>query len=197
MFEKYLQYIEITKIANIARRYFVMNAFDGALTMLGVIVGAYMSGLKDPTIIISAGVAGSLAMGISGFSGAFMTERAERKRELKKLEQSMLTKLDDTVLGEASRFASILTALVDGISPALAAMIILSPFMALRLDLLGVDLAFGMSLALAGIILFLLGAYLAKISYERVFVYGALMVFVGVITVVLSIAVAKFFGATA
>ncbi|MFH0860467.1 MAG: VIT1/CCC1 transporter family protein [Candidatus Altiarchaeota archaeon] len=194
MFEKYSTYARISKISHIARRYFIMNAFDGALTMLGVIVGAFISGLKDPMIIVSAGIAGSVAMGISGFTGAFMTERAERMRELRKLERKMLSKLDNTVHGEASRFAAIVTALVDGISPALAAIIILSPFIAVNLGFMGLDAAFRVSLAISALILFSLGAFLARISYENVLVYGVTMLMVGLLTVAASFIIARFFG---
>ena len=76
--KRWKKYSEISDVGPITRRYFVMNAFDGALTMLGVIFGAYVSGVLKPMIIISAGIAGSIAMGVSGMSGAYMTEKAER-----------------------------------------------------------------------------------------------------------------------
>jgi len=64
--KKWKQYSEISGVGDISRRYFVMNAFDGALTMLGVVIGAAVSGyLENSTIIISAGIAGSIAMGAS------------------------------------------------------------------------------------------------------------------------------------
>ncbi len=53
-------YVRVTKIA---RRYFVMNAFDGALTMLGILVGAYLSGNASTTLVITAGIGASIAMG--------------------------------------------------------------------------------------------------------------------------------------
>ena len=37
------EYIKISNVGEISRRYFVMNAFDGALTMLGVIIGAHIA----------------------------------------------------------------------------------------------------------------------------------------------------------
>lgn len=189
----YKEYMEISGMSSIARRYFVMNAFDGALTMLGIIIGAYLSGHPDVRVIVGAGVAASVAMGISGVSGAYMTERAERARELKKLERSMLTKLDETVHGGASRFAAVATALVDGISPTLSAMIILSPFLALKLGVVTQTTAFIASLAITGIVLFLLGAYLARISDESLPKYGILMLLIGVVTGIVSMGVAMFF----
>lgn len=56
-----------------------MNAFDGALTMLGVVIGAYVVGVLKPINIISAGIAGSIAMGTSGMIGTYMAEKAMLK----------------------------------------------------------------------------------------------------------------------
>ena len=82
--KRWKQYSKISDVGQITRRYFVMNAFDGALTMLGVVIGAYVSGIiEQSTVIISAGIAGSVAMGVSGVSGAYMTEKAERTKKLK------------------------------------------------------------------------------------------------------------------
>ncbi|MCJ2532983.1 MAG: hypothetical protein LN411_03550 [Candidatus Thermoplasmatota archaeon] len=39
----------LTKSASIARRYFVIGAFDGALTVLGVIIGAYCGRGERPS----------------------------------------------------------------------------------------------------------------------------------------------------
>ena len=38
---------QITRSDLIARRYFVVNGFDGGLTMLGLLVGFYVSEMSD------------------------------------------------------------------------------------------------------------------------------------------------------
>jgi predicted membrane protein (TIGR00267 family) len=186
---EFRRYIRVTRLDEIARRYFVMNAFDGALTMLGILVGAYISGSQDVRVILSAGVGACIAMGMSGFAGAYMTEKAERIRKLKELEDAMLLDLDDTVYGKASRFASVFTALVDGLSPALAALLILSPFLLIKYGLVDYVSAYFMSTAVAGVTLFALGGYLAKISDESMLKYGLHMVVVGLVTAVVIFAV--------
>jgi len=40
-------YSDITNVGPIVRRYFVIGAFDGALTILGVIIGAYAGGAGE------------------------------------------------------------------------------------------------------------------------------------------------------
>lgn len=186
--KKWKRYHEISNAGPITRRYFVMNAFDGALTMLGVVIGAAISGnLENSNIIISAGIAGSIAMGASGLSGAYMTEKAERTRKLKKLERAMLADMKDGLHDKSNRFATIFASLVDGVSPAIAAMAVVSPFFLSNFGLITPNMAFWGCIILTLIVLTMLGAYLARISDESLIIYGLLMLFVGVITAFLCI----------
>ena len=185
LLERWKRYYQISEVGDITRRYFVMNAFDGALTMLGVIIGAFMAGIFNPMPIISAGVAGSIAMGASGISGAYMTEKAERTKKLKELEKAMLIDLTNGLHYKSHRFASIFAAIVDGFSPALAAMLVVSPFILVRFGLFNTITAFYVSIILTMISLLLLGLYLAKISDESMIKYGLQMLLVGFITAIL------------
>ena len=185
--ERWRRYHKISGVGNIARRYFVMNAFDGALTMLGVVIGAYVSGVLDSMMIITAGIAGSIAMGTSGMSGAYMTEKAERTKKLKELERAMLTDMKDGLHDKSHRFASVFAAIVDGVSPAVAAMAVITPFFASRLGIITVETAFFSCIGLTLLVLLLLGIYLAKISDESMIRYGIQMLFVGLITAFLCI----------
>jgi predicted membrane protein (TIGR00267 family) len=183
--KRWKRYYQISEVGDISRRYFVMNAFDGALTMLGVIIGAYMAGILNPMPIISAGVAGSIAMGTSGISGAYMTEKAERAKKLKELEKAMLTDLTNGLHYKSHRFATIFAAIVDGFSPALAAMLVVSPFILVNFGLFSTMIAFYSSIFLTLLSLLLLGLYLAKISDESMIKYGLQMLLVGFVTAVL------------
>jgi len=183
--KRWKRYHQISEVGDISRRYFVMNAFDGALTMLGVIIGAYMAGILNPMPIISAGVAGSIAMGTSGISGAYMTEKAERTKKLKELEKAMLTDLTNGLHYKSHRFATIFAAIVDGFSPAMAAMLVVSPFILVNFGLFSTMIAFYSSIILTLVSLLLLGLYLAKISDESMIKYGLQMLIVGFVTAVL------------
>ncbi|UCF50640.1 MAG: VIT1/CCC1 transporter family protein [Thermoplasmatales archaeon] len=180
--KRWKKYSEISGVSSITRRYFVMNAFDGALTMLGVVIGAYVSGVLTPITIISAGLAGSIAMGTSGISGAYMTEKAERTKKLKGLERAMLKDMKNDLHGKSHRFATIYAAIVDGVSPAVAAMLVISPFFLVNLEIISSELAFISSIAITLLVLSLLGVYLARISDESMIKYGIQMLLVGIIT---------------
>lgn len=193
--KKWKQYSEISDVGSITRRYFVMNAFDGALTMLGVVIGAYVSGvINQPTVIISAGIAGSIAMGASGVSGAYMTEKAERKKKIKDLEKAMLTDMKNGLHDKSHKFATIFAAIVDGVSPALAAMAVVSPFFIVNSGIISAELAFFACITITLIVLCLLGVYLAKISDESMIKYGIQMLSVGLITAFLCIVTSLLLG---
>ncbi|MCK4434143.1 VIT1/CCC1 transporter family protein, partial [Candidatus Bathyarchaeota archaeon] len=82
LLDKINRYIRISEIAPISRRYFIMNAFDGATTILGIVVGAYVAEITSESLVILSGLGATLAMGLSGFAGAYMTEEAEREKKI-------------------------------------------------------------------------------------------------------------------
>jgi predicted membrane protein (TIGR00267 family) len=177
---KFRTYLQVSQAYKIARRLFVMNAFDGILTIMGVVIGAHFSGLTNPDIVIKAGVGGSIALGISGMSSAYLAERAERRRDLKKLESAMLIDLKKSQFARASEFAIIVVALVNGISPAMGAILVIPYLFVPRID---IEAAFMASLGLGLGCLFVLGLFLAKISHERMITSGIRLILVGLLTI--------------
>jgi predicted membrane protein (TIGR00267 family) len=178
-------YSRIANLGEIARRYFAMNAFDGALTMIGVLMGNYTAGVDSPRIVVSTGLATSVAMGISGLWGAYLTEAAERKREIVEMSQQVLVDLNDTRIGRASRFAVAIVAIVDGLSPALAALLILIPFFLVGL-FNQIQWVYFTSLGMALVSLFGLGIFLGYVSRQNIFLYGLRTVIAGVISIAIS-----------
>ncbi|HDI01279.1 MAG TPA: hypothetical protein ENF78_02500 [Candidatus Bathyarchaeota archaeon] len=176
------------QVDEIARRYLVMNAFDGALAILSVVVSAYFAvGVQDPRFIVAVGLANCLAMGISGFTGTFMTERAERLRRLKELESLLLTDLEDTDLEKASLLASVYVALVDGLAPMVAAAVSLSPLIVAMLLPIDIKNAIYTALAINMATLFALGAFLGRVSKENIALSGLKMVLIGCGTALLCV----------
>jgi len=178
-FENINDYIELTGAREIIRRYFVMNAFDGALTMLGFVVGIYITGYIDPKIVLSAGMSASFAMGVSGFVGALITEKAERERKVKELERAMFADLEGSIIEKAALMAVVLAALTDSLAPALAALVCASPFLLSEFGVLSPVAATFLSIIVTLVLVFLLGAYLGRISGESPLVYGIYMLSAG------------------
>ncbi|MFQ6075001.1 MAG: VIT1/CCC1 transporter family protein [Candidatus Bathyarchaeia archaeon] len=181
--KKIEKYMEDPDVAEIARRYFVMNAFDGALMMMGIVMGTYIAGEMESRVIISAGLGASLAMGISGAFGAYMVERAERIRELKELKERVTLSSKRTKVYRAMALReSLFLALVDALSPALAALLSVTPFFLSLNRLISLENAVIISTALTMATLFLLGAFLGKTARESVLIHGLIVVLAGIVT---------------
>ena len=183
--EELKTYNQIADIGEIARRYFAMNAFDGVLTTIGVLAGNYLAGVRDLSIPIRTGIATSIAMGISGLWGAYLTETAERQRELSELQKISLIDQKDTSIGRASRFAAIVVSVVDGLAPALAAMIVMTPLF-LRSFIQDPVLSYALAGGVALLALFALGMFLGKVSEQNLLGYGVKTLLAGVAAIAIN-----------
>ncbi len=175
--------LNISGSHHIIRRYFVVNGFDGALTMLGLIMGFTMTGSNDLDVIISACLGAAIALGISGISSAYISEQAERSKAFAKLEQAMITDLEQSAHGRARQWVPLLTGLVNGSSPLLISLLIISP---LWLAESGVALPFSpinTTLAVALIIIFFLGVFLGRIANVSWWYSGIRTSFIAVLTI--------------
>jgi predicted membrane protein (TIGR00267 family) len=178
-------YHELAEVGEIARRYFAMNAFDGVLTAIGVLVGGYLGGVDSPRAIFTVVLSTAVGMGVSGFYGSYLVERAERGRAMRELEESTLSSLEDTTIASASRYATIVIALVDGISPFLAAMIVMIPF--LFTGVISMHTAYFAAVGVGLVELFFLGVFLGAISRERLWLSGLRLTAAGLIALVISL----------
>ena len=173
MFRQLRFLFQLTHAHTIARRYFVTNGFDGALTMLGLTMGFYTSNNITTPVIISACLGAAIALSVSGLASAYVSESAEREKELKELEQAVAGNLEDTVHGRAARLVPVLIAMVNGFAPLLIALFIMTP---LWLSQAGISLpleALEASIVLAFLTLFLLGAFLGVVS-DRFWLWSGL-----------------------
>lgn len=156
--------LRITRTHGIVRRYFVVNGFDGALTMLGLISGFLVSAPADLTIIINACLGAAIALGMSGLSSAYISEAAERRRELAELQEAMVADLQQSAHGEAVRWVPMLIALVNGLAPFSISLLILLP---LWLANMGIPLLLSplyIAVFIALLLIFLLGVFLGRIA---------------------------------
>jgi predicted membrane protein (TIGR00267 family) len=182
IYAEFQSYNRLVGIAEIARRYFAMNAFDGVLTTIGVLVGNYLAGIRDLMIPIRIGIATSIAMGISGLWGAYLTEAAERQRELSELESVSLIDQSETEIGRASRVAVVIVAVVDGLAPFLAALIVLIPLFFDPIIQNAVT-SYIMAIIVALLSLFGLGMFLGDVSKQNIWGYGLRTLVAGIVAI--------------
>jgi predicted membrane protein (TIGR00267 family) len=183
--EQWREYGKISEAGQIARRAFANNSFDGVLTMIGVVMGSFVVGVQESTVVLVTGLSTALAIGISGGWGAYLTESAERSHAVGELERLTLTDLHDTKIGKASRMAVVMVAAVDGLSPFLAALLVVTPFFLAPL-LPSVAYAYYASIGIALLALFGLGIYLGRISKRNLILSGVKTAIAGVICIALS-----------
>ena len=174
--------LRISDSQDIMRRYFVVNGFDGAVTMLGLVMGFIMSGHSDPNVIISACLGAAIALGVSGVSSAYVSESAERRRALEELEEAMVADLRDSAYGQAARLMPLLIALVNGLAPFMISLLIISPLWLARA---GVVLPLSPLIAavvIALVIIFLLGVFIGRVAGTSWFRSGLQTLLIAAVT---------------
>ena len=202
--DRIMRALELTQGVEIARRYLAMNAFDGALTMLGLILGGLITinpampaeaSLQFNAILLAA-AGTSIAMAISGFSGSYLTESAERDRVVEEMGKAMLSDMSDSMYAKATKTTSIVVAVVDGASPAIAAFIIITPLFFVPSGVLDYRTAFYMAIAICMALLFALGLFLGSVSKKNMWAYGAKTLFAGIMTAILMLIISWLTGAS-
>lgn len=185
MLSRLRHFVGISRSHRIARRYFVVNGFDGALTMLGLLLGFRFGGMIEIEVAITACVGAAIALGMSGFSSAWLSEAAERRREFRRLQKAMVVDISGTAHHDAARWVPILIGCVNGLSPLLISLLIIAP---LFLSLHGGELygnVMEQAIALAFAVIFLLGVFLGRVSQTFWLYSGLQAVMIALVTAVL------------
>ncbi|WP_456329872.1 VIT1/CCC1 transporter family protein [Archaeoglobus sp.] len=172
-------YSEVTDLASVSRRYFIIGFFDGVLTILGLIIGSHLSGEISARLIITAGVATALALGISSSWGAFEAERIEQKIMRDQKERALLINSKESAIDRAHRFAAYISSIVHGIAPIIGAILPIIPYAFLPLEE-----AFIAAVTIGFASLFILGAVMGRSAKFNMFVSGFRMFLAGVLTAV-------------
>lgn len=184
------QALHITRSIEIARRYFVTNGFDGTLTMLGLLVGFRTADGVAPEVVLAACLGTAIALGASGVSSAYVSETAERRRELERLQAAMLKDLDDSAHSRAARWAPIMVALVNGLAPFLLAQLVMLP---LWLKVAGIALplpVYDAAIGIALLLIFLLGVFLGRVGGDHWLASGLRTIVVALVTAAVILLVA-------
>ena len=171
--------VEMHDLLPIARRYFVIGAFDGALTIMGVILGAYAAGALTKNLVLVAGSATGIALSVSSAVGAYEAERIESVIQHREIERAMLSTVEGT-RKESAKIGNLASAFVHGIAPLIAALIPLIPFFFMpELDAMVVAIVITIAF------LFVMGSYLGSLIKEMIFYTGLRFVAAGLITAII------------
>jgi len=169
----------------ISRRYFISNGFDGTLTSIGIIVGAVLSGVPDGFTVIKIGLGAAVGLGTSAVWSVWEIERAETRAEILRIEQAMLTDLDDTRIEREQRGARLVHATMSGLGPLIGILVPLTPF-AVEGTVLTIQEAALVAVGLGISVLGVFGAYMGSISGQRWYVAAARMGLAGLVVAVIN-----------
>jgi predicted membrane protein (TIGR00267 family) len=182
----YLQLgLHLSRSWGIMRRYFVVNGFDGALTMLGLLTGFHLSGNIALDVVIGACLGAAVALGVSGLSSAYLSESAERRRALTELESAMVADLSDSAHGVAAHLLPLLVAIVNGMAPLLMSLIIITPLWLARNGVLLPLAPLQSAIAVAFLCIFGLGIFLGRVGRTSWLWSGLKTLLVALITVLI------------
>ena len=182
MFKRLKRILRYSESAEYPRRYAVMNAFDGVITILGIILGSKLLGSAEAGQIVAASVGALIAMGISGASGTYITEMAEQERKIKELQDAMLTNLEGTILVKAHREAAVISALVDSAAAIFAGLLAVAPYFLTVAGYISEVAAFYSSLIISLSLLFTLGVFLGKVAGRSLLFSGLKALGIGCLT---------------
>ncbi len=141
-------------------RLVIRGLVDGALSSLGVVIGASMG---DSTLIaLSAGFSGATANGFSNVLAAFSAEKTGDYLKLRKLESKMLISLKGTSSEKFINKRVMKAGVMDGIFSVIGGVIPVVPFLFLE-----VRPALYTAIALVTLLAAGLGIYTSMISKEK------------------------------
>lgn len=146
------------------RRYAVVNGFDGALTMLGLLTGFSLGGEVPLGTVIAACLGAAIALGVSGVTSAYLSESAERRRALAKLEAAMVTDLKGSTHERAAQLLPLVIALVNGAAPLFVSLLIVTPLLLAESGVVLPLSPLESAIVTAFLCIFGLGVFLGKVA---------------------------------
>jgi predicted membrane protein (TIGR00267 family) len=123
---------------------------------------------------VATSVGAAIALAVSSAVGAYEAERVEKKLDIRTIERALLARLSEEHR-EAFRFAALLSALVHGIAPLVAAILPVIPFL-----FLDAQASFLAAIVITFSILFIMGVYLGNLVRERALLTGLRFVAAGI-----------------
>ncbi|MFQ3198903.1 MAG: putative membrane protein (TIGR00267 family) [Paraglaciecola sp.] len=175
--------LQLTQTRAIVRRYFVVNGFDGALTMLGLILGFVLSAPTELSVVIKVCLGAAIALGVSGISSAYVSEVAELRHALSKLEAAMVSDLQQSAHGDAALWVPLLVAVVNGLAPLLISLLILMPLWLAQAGFIWSISPLLLAMVVALLVICLLGIFLAGIAGRPWWVSGLQTLLVALVTI--------------
>ena len=163
-------------VSSVIRRFFINTLFDSTFMLVGIIVGASFATEANLRVIIVTMVTTSIALGISTGVSVFEAESLEQERKISELERALFRSLGGTKIEKSSKSIIMLAALINFLTPPFSCAVTISPFVLAALNIVEVEVASWISVALAFSILFVAGVYMGRLGKKNPWIKGLRMV---------------------
>jgi len=169
------------------RRFFINTLFDSTFMLLGIVVGsAFVTEARLESIMATL-VTASLALGISTGVSVYEAESLEQERKLDRTEKAMIQDLRGTVVHDSAKSITLVASLINFSTPLVSCAIVILPFVFAAVDVLSVESAARISIAVTLSELFIVGAYMGRIGKKNPWVKGLRMLGFGLIAFVIGL----------
>ncbi|MFQ5833000.1 MAG: hypothetical protein ACE5H4_09880 [Candidatus Thorarchaeota archaeon] len=191
--------LKITGRREIVRRDFAMEVYDGVLPILAIVVtGLITISMQDSFLVFETILLASLATGVAhfmaGFGGSYLVDSAEGSRIVEQVEMggrgeiNRRMKLSHFRVGRAERHSTLFLALVDGVTPLLSILLVISPMVIALFGVIDHMSSLYASIFMGLLLLAVLGIYLGNVAKENVTWFAAKTLAAGLLTMMIMVA---------
>lgn len=170
-------------------RYIILGMMDGVLIILSLLLASLLSPGVSALQLIKLSLAVGFGIFMSDFLGAYYAETAEVHRKFASMEKRMGVKggyLLGTRLHESEQITVLQGALTNAFSALLGCVIPAAPLL-----LLHTTAAVYVSIYIALAMLFILGAYLGRLSKENILASGLKLIVITLLIVLFNVIIGK------
>jgi predicted membrane protein (TIGR00267 family) len=172
-------------VGPIIRRFFINTLFDSTFMLLGIVAGAAFSADVHLNVVLVTMVTSSLALGISTGVSVYEADTLERERKIAELEKALFRDLGGTRIEKTARSITMLTVVINFLTPLVSCAVTISPFMFAIWKILEVNMASWFSVILALSTLFGAGVYLGRLGKTNPWMKGLRMAGFGLMAFVI------------
>ena len=162
-------------VGPIIRRFFINTLFDSTFMLLGIVAGAAFAVDVSLNVVLVTMVTSSLALGISTGVSVYEADTLERERKIAELEKALFRDLSGTRIEKTARSITILTVVINFLTPLVSCAVTISPLMLAIWKILEVNVASWFSVILALSTLFGAGVYLGRLGKTNPWTKGLRM----------------------
>jgi predicted membrane protein (TIGR00267 family) len=156
---------------------FLRGFVDGALSTMGIVIGAYAA---TGPVVIAAAVGGALANSISNALSAYSSAEAEHYSEMRSIEDAMVSReLKGSSIERKMRRDTLIASASDGLATVVGGAIPILPYLFIK-----PPHATFLAAGLVVLMIFLIGIYLGKVSKRNIMFSAVKMAFFAIVIAV-------------